>query len=292
MRYYKCQKFFDIYCKNTNHISLAVLYNEDKEVRGRCIIWYPDGKGTGPVYYDRIYGNTSSLEQEMQAMLDKMGFINISEKNVIKPTSYFKINIKLDFGQDEMNYFPYMDTMYYINGRYISNESDGDSAEMRNQDGTVDDNRSYCECCEDRYHEDDMVSICAGNHRGEVFCTDCAVYSSYHHGYIAESESVELEDGNYALSEDIVTTYDGRTILDNVAVELYNGKYASDNDSDLLESGDGDYFIRGDENFVKVVGEDSYYNVDSGDIEEIEGKYYVIGSDEYEEALLSLEEEA
>ncbi len=288
MRGEDCQPWLEIYCVNKRNIGMAVMFDDFGKVKGRCILWYPKGKEEGNVvYYDRIYGICHDVNLEMQAMMEKLGYYNISDRNYIK-VKPIEIKFELEYGMDDVEYYPYMDSMMYIHGKEIGNyEFNLDCGKMRDTRGGIENvERTTCQACGDRCNEDYYVD--RGRYRHYYICEDCAVFSEEYQGYIYINNAIELSSGEYILDEDATQGYSGEFYYCRDVVELYDGRYAHENDEDLFLTEDDEYFIRGDENFVEIG--DKWYNISSSEIEEIEGNYYVIGSKEYDLAIEQLAE--
>jgi hypothetical protein len=292
MRYESCQDYFDLYTKNTKNVGMAVILDIYKKVRARCILWYPEGKEEGkPVWYDRIYGASTAVEKEMQAALEKRGFINISCKNTIKPDEEPERTIILEYGRSDIKYFPYMDTMCYLSGKKIGNESLSGGCKMRDTDGGITDDRDSCARCGDYADDDDLHEIVIGDYRHNYLCENCCTHSEYHDGYISTNNSVYVSNEDTdVLSSLTVMDYEAEYILRENAERLWDGEYADREVETILTSADGKKFLLDDDNFIEIQGH-GYYQVDSEDIEEIDGEYYLIGSSEYEKAILLMEEE-
>jgi len=276
MRYGNCSDYLNIYSKNSQ-VSMA-LYPQGEYISARCILWHKEEK----TYYDRIYAINDKINSFVQACLEKKGFINISNSNIIKPSEDIDLRIELDYGEHDLEQFPYCDTMDKLSGKYISNYI-GDVT-LNETDGThsgieSDDNYTYCSCCDERTHNDDVYEVAAGTSRWDYICEDCGVYSSYYGGYLLESEAIDSYYDGWILSKDSCTLHDGKECHEDNAEELWNGKYAH-TDERILEDINGNKFIEGDDNFIEV--EEDWYKIDSEDIVEVEGDWYLTNSEEIE----------
>ena len=258
MRHEEAQEYFGIYTKNSC-VSMAILFDEYGEsISCRCILWAINGKN----YYDRIYAVNNEVNRHMQACLEKLGYINISEKNIISPYNYFSLRVQLDYGKDYLDHFPYLDTMYWLNGRTLSNESSSGAVQLQDTDGSYIRNTESCDNCGEEFDEDSdrLHTIRIGSHRHENMCEDCCGWSDYHSAYIADSESVETDYDGLIHCDYVATLHNGKTCHESNAVELYNGEFAHE-DEDILEDEDGNRFISGDSQFEEIEGE--YYNINS-----------------------------
>lgn len=253
MRYKTTQAFLDIYCLNPTHVRLAVLL-EERRVKARSIIWYPNSiKDKSIIYFDRVYAIDNDTELHMIELLRQKGFIQISQKNIIKPKSV--PNIKIHLPNLDLKYWPYMDTLSSIyRSEHINNLEIGDS--LTSTSGNRD--KMTCDRCGDEI--DEVITIEYGPGGGNHVCEDCSAYSERNNGYI---------QANYA----IYCQFTDDNVLSSQTVTLYNGVRCSDEYSDLETDNKNRYFISGDENFIKI--EDDYYHKDSPLIEERDGEYYL-----------------
>jgi len=263
MRYIQCQPYLDIYCKNTNHVQLAVVYNSSGKIIARSLIWYPKTiKDKSIKWFDRVYAIDFSTECAMIIELIKKGFTQISDKNDIKPNEdVSELEIHLDYLNFE--YYPYIDTLCYINDNCLNNYEDGDC--LNDTDGS----RYSMENCDECGDEsDDIVEIIAGVYRGYRYCCACRCFSNRYDGYISnrEAELCTVTD-DYILRED--------------TVQLYEGSLCSNEAPNLISCYDGDYFIKGDDDFVIPIGSEEWYRIDSDYITCFDGNYYLISSEEY-----------
>lgn len=280
---------FDIYTQNKENVGMAVVLSPGKRVRGRCILWYPEGRGENkPVWYDRIYALNLSLKKEMQACLESMGFINISPKNPIKGDSNNRM-IKL-FDTD-LNNYPYMDTMQYlntVNNTLYSYHHDSANYYLTNTDGTGKNlNQKCCDKCGNSIDdEDDVYTIGRGSYSGSDVCGECSVHSEHYDEYILYRDAVHVAMGDVGmvLECDVRSDYRDRYILQDRAIELSNGTWADEDDPDVITSEEGESFVEGDEDYIYISGH-GHYNIDSRKVVEIDGEYYVRGSDEHIQAM-------
>lgn len=268
MRGEEAQTYFDIYTKNSA-VSMAIMFDDGGEhIKCRCILWAINGKN----YYDRIYAVNNEVNRNMQACLEKLGYINISGKNIIVPYHEYTLNLKLEYGKNDIEQFPYMDTMQWLSGKILSNGSTSGATQLQDTEGSYIRETSCCDCCSEECQEDDIYYIERGDERHSNMCTDCSVWSNYYDCYIAESEATKTTHDDWILDRDKQTLYDGASCHEDNATKLYNGEYAHTNET-IFTDVNGDDFILGDENF-----------------EEIEEEYYNINSTEYDEKIRELEE--
>lgn len=269
MRHHSCQDYFDIYVMNEKQVSLAVILTSTNRLKARCILWHKDDI----TYYDRIYAVNNKVNLLMQNCLEKLGYINISEKNIIKPSFNREITIKLDYGQYDLDYFPYADTMFNLDGRNISNYGE---CNMQETNGSLGGKEThYCPRCHNEYDSDeDFREITRGRNRYEWVCEHCWV-EDYNNDIILVDDSVNTYYDDVCHEDDVIELHNGRECHINNAVELYNGDYAYKNE-DILEDYEGNKFLSGDDNFVYVEEEDEWYPSDMVEYDEEEETYKII----------------
>ena len=159
MRYSKCQKYLDIYVKNTEVCQLLVLHGMDNDkITGRALVWKTTSRGT---YMDRPYTNLDSDISVFKSYARKNGWLTHGDvRNLLE--------VKLNGIEEE--YYPYMDTFALFNyKKFILSNDDGvwpnpDWYELRQTDGT--------------YLKGDLV------------------YSDYHDEYIPRDEAVHCVDAD------------------------------------------------------------------------------------------------
>lgn len=256
MRYSSCQDYLDIYSLNEKQVSLAVILTDSGRVKSRCILWHPDSYST---YYDRIYAVNNEINMLMQNCLEKLGYINISNKNIIKPFISRDITIKLEYGQHDVNYYPYADTLCCLDGNYISNRGEENLKETEGSLSNEEDNSYYCGFCDSNHHSDDNFNrITRGIREGYYVCDDCWIMD-YNDDIILREDSEDTYHDGVCHEDDVITLYNGIDCHSDNAIELYNGDYAYKDDGDLLKSEYHDvYFIKGDVNFIYVEEEDEW----------------------------------
>jgi hypothetical protein len=274
MRHYSFQDYLDIYCKNIGIISMAIITTDTPKLKARCLLWKKDDV----TYYDRIYAINNEVNLLMQNCLEKLGFINISSKNIIKPSIIKNIDIRLNYGEHDLEYFPYADTFYSLEGRIVSNYGESN---MQETDGTLSNEEVYTcpHCGEEHESDEDFREITRGRMRYELVCSSCWTID-YNDDYILIDDSVNTDYNGTCHEDDVVELYNGRDCHCDNAVELYDGDYAHKDDDDLLRDIKGNLFINGDDNFIEWLGD--YYHINHSDIIEINGDYYHIDSDEIE----------
>jgi hypothetical protein len=172
-----------------------------------------------------------------------------------------------------------VDTLFYIDGNVVSNNPG--CKKMQNTNGTIDDNTGTCAQCQYSVDESDLNHINLGPSRGDLLCDDCCVYSEYYGETIAICNATHTDYDEWILDSDVQDLYNGKNCHTSNAIELYNGEYAHNDDCDIFISIEDQYFIRGDDSFVCLY--DNWYPIESGDIELIDGEYFLIDSKEWKE---------
>ena len=258
MRYEEAQDWLDIYVLNTAQVSLACIMTTTNKVKARCIIWHKDEKN----YYDRIYALSNEINREMQACLEKMGMINISEKNIISGDSDRLGRITLNVGEEELDSFPYMDSMDYIIGKCLN--SYGDGKQLHETDGGLDvQNDLRCDHCDDTDIDSTWV-VDAGRGEGMVVCEACITFSAYSQNYLLQDAAIDSTYDGWIQRVHARTLMNGEICHVDTAVELYNRKYINETEH-FLTTVDGEHFLEDDCNFVEI--NKAYYNTDSDKIE-------------------------
>jgi len=124
MKYTNCENFFDIYTDNPEICKMLVMFDNDKKVIGRAILWTKAinvNTGEELKIMDRIYcvddaqnlhyfkewaDENNYIYRKNQKWNDSLHFI--SNGNEL----FLKLSIKLN--ETEYNYYPYMDTFKFI----------------------------------------------------------------------------------------------------------------------------------------------------------------------------------
>lgn len=303
MRYNKCQKYFDIYVKNPSSVSMAVIFDKSNRIKMRAIIW----KTKKQTYYDRVYSINDKIIKFTQYKLDKLGYINISHSNPIKPTRDLDVIINLEAA--DFDYYPYMDTLCHVDTSnktlhsdstnntddILDNYSGGENTTDEEYHDDDDDNENSdrtCISCDNEYSMDDMNIL--GNRSSEsdeYCCSNCSVYSERDGDYYKESECQDVEGSGWVLEDDCTALYNGEYCLSENSIELYDGEHANLNDDNLQIDADDNYFILDEQESDFVLINDKYYNINDYVIIEHNGKNYLDGDEELLELIKEEEEE-
>ena len=135
MRYYKCRRYFDIYTKNSDIVSMLMLKDKTwNKIHGRAIVWKVPGFDT--LIMDRVYGS-DTVQQAFRDHAIKSGWIYRAYNSFENETTFIHNNevIYLDICIKLPKYkfaaFPYLDTMKFFDRKEgtISNRVRYKSAE-------------------------------------------------------------------------------------------------------------------------------------------------------------------
>lgn len=119
MKHDSCQRFFEVYTKNPEIVSMLVMLNEGGLLMGRALLWtYESYK-----IMDRIY---TTCDEELSFYFKKWatdnGYLYKSEQNWFNTMSFESLgnkkrDIKIDISlkNNSIKYFPYVDTFKWIN---------------------------------------------------------------------------------------------------------------------------------------------------------------------------------
>ena len=193
-----CAKAFGL---PDNGMRLAVLY-QDGVIVARCIVWteYGDLLTPDKKLYVRSYGD-SRLERWL------------IDQDYKVARGYPEGTILASIGEDELHIAPYVDGSLYRaehsethEGEYLPHWILADRGSYDLQDTTalpMGDNRQTCECCGNRYHEDDIRRY--EDLDGTIYdlCENCVsgyVYSVYTGRY---EEGIYIRYIGDALGDDV-----------------------------------------------------------------------------------------
>lgn len=252
MRGAGAQKFLDIYVKNPDHCKMAVMF-DDRGVVARSLLWYPNADKS-LVYFDRIYSIDSKTEMAMHKYLtNRRKFKILSDKNSIKPTEKVELRIKLK--NLDFKYYPYVDTVRWINGNDINNMEDGDPLHHTNG---IRREPFKCEYSGDLMDESAAVTVAAG------YMVSCRVSPNY-------TIHSERYGGHIMISGSQICSITGERFINGDLVVLSNGTQICYRHHPDIRNVGSEWFLIGDENFVEV--ENQWYRKTSSKIELVDGVY-------------------
>ncbi len=256
MRYRECKSYFKLYTENPKQVKMAVVFNEEEKVMGRCILWVKE-KVT---YYDRIYFYSQKVAKMFQAALDKSGYINASPKNLIAGDSR---DLFVELEKTDFDYYPYMDTFAYLNVKnntIYSEKPRKATHHIQHTDGCYDDiSQGRCPSCGNRVDEDYVFIGCPLQDSREG-CDSCTIYSEHYKAHIYTPACTKIR-GIYYLSRDVCATTDYNYELKVNCIQLPgSGEWARPGSDRIGYTEEGELF-------------DTYFKQD---IVTIAGKHYSI----------------
>lgn len=184
MRYPECQDYFDIYNKNPDTCRMLVLFDAKNKVLGRALIWKIHRKElneecTAEYFMDRIYTKNDSDAVKFRKFAETNNWLcrkrnnNDSDFNSMVfiykgKTIWGKLTSELRPGI-RISEFPYVDSMCFLKGRYISNAGLGqDQKILCSTDGSYD----SCHTCGNTGKETIYeCPDCDGT--GQIICPKC-----------------------------------------------------------------------------------------------------------------------
>jgi len=149
-------EYFDIYCNN-RQISLVILYSEDgkiedgkyisNKIKGRALLWDCQIGGVSSKFMDRIYTAQDSDVGLFKQFAESKGFW-YKKSQTMDPDEWitdgvnskkFKIVVNLD--DTDFEYYPYMDTLCFINkdDNWASNYEEDAHIACRSTEGVYED---------------------------------------------------------------------------------------------------------------------------------------------------------
>jgi hypothetical protein len=113
MRYSQCGKYLDIYCKNTDKISLLILKESHNKISGRALVWKVD-KPEDVIFMDRIYTKSDSDVELFKKYATSKGWVFKSEQNAEpKYINNYSKYLEVSLNPTDYGHYPYMDTLKY-----------------------------------------------------------------------------------------------------------------------------------------------------------------------------------
>jgi hypothetical protein len=205
MRYSHCQKYLDIYVKNSQ-VKLSILRppQDKNKIIGRALIWTLEN---GETYLDRPYANND----EDVNLFKQWG----RSKGWKVSVAYDDLIVKLD--SCNFSYYPYMDTFKYLDRKNCKLHSSSTEFDNANEDfiNLEDTGGSYREVESGIYSE----------YYGEyIYDRDSAVWAVDKDSWILSSDARYLEYKNVYVHRD----------CDYIGYSKYDSNYYYD--EDLVES--------------------------------------------------------
>lgn len=145
--------FFDIYTKNKDQVKLVILYDDNgtkpeggkytsNKIKGRALVWNAKIDGVSIKFMDRIYTiHDSDVElfkqyAEKNGMWYKVRQDSSNKCTITNGTEKKKPIIIVDLNDGDFDYYPYLDTLCYVNSEtgQISNDIDAIDADRQLND--------------------------------------------------------------------------------------------------------------------------------------------------------------
>lgn len=183
MRYSECQNYLDIYVENPKVCKLLILKSPEDQgkIIGRALIWTLK---SGETFMDRIYYSYESDVNLFKEYAQKKGWCykrnqNSSELETIEfsPDKRIGEYLVVELEKSYFDYYPYMDTLKYLDERSNLLGNIGDGARLESTEGTRGDDCESCNgsgtvtCYECDGDGNMRCDECSGN--GEIECSDC-----------------------------------------------------------------------------------------------------------------------
>jgi len=295
MKYGRCKDYLQLYVDNEDKVSLVILkdVNDSTKIKGRAILWTLD-EPSGRTFMDRIYTVNDSDIILFKEFAAENGWLYKKNQNMDESgpwvdtktgsEEYIDLIVK-DLEDPGSGGYPYMDTMKFFDGDWISNDKDAvdngdDIMKLEDTGGGYETDGYYSEFYGDYIDiESDDIIHCDryDGDDGYRYDGDC-YYSDYYNESIcnefAEKNMTELDYSsdsydNYRDYGDYVETREGSTCDQDYADE--NFVYSEYHNEYLEHWEDSDYHdgpIAEDEAvkvYTDVEGVDTDWRIDDGD---------------------------
>ena len=288
--------YFDMY-KHCKDLRILCLTNKDDELCGRALIWKLSDTIT---FMDRIYvvkdfyiekfieyaTENEWIRKEKQSYDYKNSFVS-PNGNVFK--EHYKIKLNTDYDE-----YPYIDTFTYGGDVWLSNDGNHyeycytfTGGQRTEDDDDDDDNNNHDEIDDCSISSDDAYSLDRGRYRGSVTHRDNAVEINGHWWWNEDDDIVMIDGEWYEKDDDDITECSLNNewyLLDDCTL-VTHGRYINEyiRHDDTIEDVDGNVWYDCDRGIVEIDNE--WYDKESDKVTLINGEYYLIDSDEYNEIL-------
>lgn len=119
MSFKHCQPYLDLYVKNPDKVSLAVIKNQDDKVVARALLWVTD---SGITVMDKVYSVDKTFKKILQKWASDMGYYYRAKDDVKPYNATLFINngnlVDMKFQITLNNYnlmaYPFLDTFCYM----------------------------------------------------------------------------------------------------------------------------------------------------------------------------------
>ena len=215
MKYDECKKFFKLY---EDHAKMLIS-TKNGQLTGRAIVWeMPDGT----TLLDRIYTCFDYLEncfieyaKEHQWWIRANNSLlnNGDDQYWLSPEDDYATEVSPDFEihiDHSYDYFPYVDSFRYFNGKDTLSTHDKFNIRLSNTDGSYDGEcRWVCDHCGAEFWSDYDDETPDGLHysewNDEYYCDDCCWWCEYLDDYISNDDASvtahEDEDTEFEVPE-------------------------------------------------------------------------------------------
>jgi hypothetical protein len=111
MSYPHTQGYLDIYCKNTNSVSLLILKSKQEKLLARALLWKLDN---GEYFLDRVYSVLNSDCIIFWRLAIEKGWIYKKRDDLYKGDELWTRNLSVNLDKSQFNTYPYLDTLCYL----------------------------------------------------------------------------------------------------------------------------------------------------------------------------------
>jgi hypothetical protein len=111
MSYPHTQPFLDIYCKNTNSVSLLILKSKQEKLLARALLWKLDN---GEYFLDRVYSVLNSDCIIFWRLAIEKGWIYKKRDDLFKGDTFWIGSLSVNLDKSQFNTYPYLDTLCYL----------------------------------------------------------------------------------------------------------------------------------------------------------------------------------
>lgn len=306
MRYERCQKYLDIYVKNTDVCQLLIIKDEDGKLLGRSLIWkLTDGK----YYMDRQYTNIDADMELYKEYAKKNGWRYYDDKD------YKEIRVQLT--TKTYDCYPYMDSFVvynYKDGILSTNgdlwgESNNGWWKLQNTNGTYTSDKVvysdyndeylpmedavYCDDISDwvrpdqaiyveykeRYYWSESDEVCWSDYHSQYYLVEDAIFSEYMQDwldanhvitcYVSSIEEIDIPDDMINMTKKVDIDGDKICLINAIMIDPFTDKWIFKLDKIKL------YYC--EDNNTYVSEEDSQgLNIDKGNIKLETKSNYII----------------
>lgn len=250
MRYQNCQRYFDLYAKNTDVCQLLILKSEDPEkISGRALVWKLSGKHDGQYYMDRIYTSNDSDVHIFEEYAAKKGWFKMRDRWE---------NRTVQLGKYEYKTYPYMDSFMVY---------DEVNHSLHNDEGIKDGNKN-CLFLQDTGGGYERGGEVWSEWHGEYYDEEDLVWCENADSYVLRDEAQWLEYRREwaAPTDEVVYSdyhdqsfYQDDVVYSELMSDTLNSEYDGVIEIRINDKGDTDWGVVEREDLYIKVG-DEYYS--------------------------------